>query len=138
MTSVFYGLSSVMLALLLCVLVFGSAALGIAVGRSLRRHQDRLREPFGMLQTALLGFVGLIMAFGLSLAVGRYESRRAALIEDTNSIGTTYLRAQTLAEPARSQSLALLKDYVDADIRLTGAVPGSGAQNRAAAAGEAI
>ena len=38
----------------------------------LRRHTDVLREPIGVLQAALLGLVGLILAFGLSLAVGRY------------------------------------------------------------------
>ena len=53
----------------------------------------------GSLQTALLGFVGLILAFGLALAVGRYETRRAIVVAEANAIGTTYLRAQTLAEP---------------------------------------
>ena len=61
-----------------------------------------------MLQGALLGFMGLVLAFGLSLALGRYENRRAAVVDDANAIGTTYLRAQTLSEPMRSRSLALL------------------------------
>ncbi len=50
-----------------------------------------------MIQGALLGFMGLVLAFGLSLALGRYEDRRAAVVDDANTIGTTYLRAQTLA-----------------------------------------
>ena len=78
-----------------------------------------------MLQAALLGVVGLILAFGLSLAVGRYESRRAAVVDDANAIGTTYLRAQLLAEPARSRSLALLREYADLALRLSDEVPGS-------------
>ena len=49
--------------------------------------------------------MGLVLAFGLSLALGRYEDRRAAVVDDANAIGTTYLRAQTLSEPMRSQSL---------------------------------
>ena len=53
----------------------------------------------------MLGLVGLVLAFGLSLAVGRYEARRAAVVDDANAIGTTYLRAQTLREPLRTQSL---------------------------------
>jgi hypothetical protein len=64
-----------------------------------------VREPFAALQAALLGVIGLILAFGLALAVGRYESRRAAVVEEANTIGTTYLRAQTLAEPSRTASL---------------------------------
>src|SRR3954463_12101098 len=36
---------------------------------------DTLREPLGVVQGALIGFMGLVLAFGLSLALGRYESR---------------------------------------------------------------
>jgi hypothetical protein len=42
-----------------------------------------------------------------------------------NAIGTTYLRAQTLPEPARTQSLDLLVRYTDASIALSESVPGS-------------
>src|SRR4051794_3185254 len=34
---------------------------------------------------------GLVLAFGLSLAVSRYESRRADVVNEANAIGTTYL-----------------------------------------------
>ena len=113
--------------------VFGVTALGLLLGRYLRRHSEVLREPFGVLQGALLGLVGLILAFGLTLAVGRYEARRAALVDDANSIGTTYLRAQMLAEPVRSRSLTTLVHYTDTDIRLSHAIPGSAAQRPARA-----
>jgi hypothetical protein len=73
----------------------------------------------------LLGFMGLILAFGLSLALGRYDARRVAIVDDANTIGTTYLRAQTLAEPYRSQSLSLLVAYTDVELRLTHEIPGS-------------
>jgi hypothetical protein len=114
---VFFRLSSWELALIIFAVVFGVTLLGLVAGRYLRRHSETLREPFGVLQAALLGLVALILAFGLSLAVGRYESRRVAVVDDANAIGTTYLRAQTLAEPARSRSLALLVRYTDTSIR---------------------
>jgi hypothetical protein len=71
--------------------------------------------------------VGLILAFGLSLAVGRYQDRRADVVADANTIGTAYLRAQTLPEPQRSRSLALLRSYNDLAIQITYQVPGSAA-----------
>ena len=80
-----------------------------------------------------LGVVGLILAFGLSLAVGRYEDRRAAVVADANAIGTTYLRAQLLAEPARTRSLALLRRYNDLALRMSHEVPNSAAMQRTAA-----
>jgi hypothetical protein len=46
----------------------------------------------------------LILAFGLSLAVGRYQDRRADVVADAITIGTTYLRAQTIHEAQRTTS----------------------------------
>jgi hypothetical protein len=104
----------------------------------LRHRSEALREPFAALQAALLGVVGLILAFGLALAVGRYESRRAAVVEDANTIGTTYLRAQTLAEPVRTRSLDLLARYTDTSIRLSDTIPNSAAADDAVADGQEL
>jgi hypothetical protein len=82
--------------------------------------------------------MGLVLAFGLSLAVGRYQDRRAAVVDDANTIGTTYLRAQTLAEPMRTRSLALLVEYTDAELRLTEEVPGTEAARQTVADGSAL
>jgi hypothetical protein len=129
----FFSLSSWALALVILAVVGAFTAAGVLLGRYLRKSSETLREPFGVLQAALLGVVGLILAFGLSLAVGRYESRRAAVVDDANAIGTTYLRAQFLSEPARSESLALLRRYTDLALRLSDQVPNSAAMRRTTA-----
>ena len=131
----FFQLTSLELALILLLAVLGATGLGVFLGRRVQHLSESLREPFGALQAASLGVVGLILAFGLSLAVSRYEDRRAAIVDEANSIGTTYLRAQLLTEPARSRSLALLTRYTDSAIRLSDYVPGS-SEERAAAADE--
>jgi len=130
---VFFSLPSWAVALIIFAVVGGAGLAGTIAGRYLRRHTDAVREPIGVLQGALLGVVGLILAFGLSLAVGRYEDRRAAVVADANTIGTTYLRAQMLAEPQRSQSLDLLRRYTDLAIRLSHEVPTSDAMKRTTA-----
>ena len=89
--------------------------------------------PFGVLQGALLGVVGLILAFGLSLAVGRYEDRRAATVDEANAIGTSYLRAQLIAEPARTKTLALFPRYTDLAIQISKEIPGSSGMRRTTA-----
>jgi len=124
---VFFSLSSWELGLLVFAVVGGASALGVLAGRYLRRHSERYREPIGAVQGALLGVVGLILAFGLSLAVGRYQDRRADVVTDANTIGTAYLRAQTIAEPQRSRSLTFLRSYNDLAIRITYEIPGSAA-----------
>jgi hypothetical protein len=119
---VFFRLSTWELWLIIAALVFGFVAVGYATGRVLRT-QETLREPVGIVQGAFFALVGLILAFGLTLALGRYDTRRAAVVDDADTIGTTYLRAQTLAEPMRSRSLQLLRQYTDASLELSKSVP---------------
>src|SRR5436190_5433309 len=126
----FFSLSSWAVALIIFAVVASVTGAGLLLGRHLRQHHETLREPFSVLQGALLGVVGLILAFGLSLAVGRYEDRRAAVVSDANAIGTTYLRAQLLAEPVRTRSLALLRRYNALALRISHEVPNSPAMRR--------
>jgi hypothetical protein len=135
---VFFSLPSWVVALLLLAVIGAATGLGYAIGHYLREHQATLREPFGVLQGALLGVVGLILAFGLTLAVGRYEDRRAATVDEANAIGTTYLRAQLIAEPARSRSIALLRSYTDLAIQISKEVPGSTGMRRTTASEGAL
>lgn len=118
----FFRLTTWELWLIIAGVVFGFVAVGYAAGRVLRT-QETLREPVGIVQGAFFALVGLVLAFGLTLALGRYDTRRQAVVDDADTIGTTYLRAQTLAEPMRSQSLQLLRQYTDASLELSHAVP---------------
>jgi hypothetical protein len=123
--ALFFSLDSWQLGLVIFAIVGGASLLGGLVGRHLRGHLQQHREGIGALQGALLGLVGLILAFALTLAVDRYQDRRADVVTDANTIGTAYLRAQTLAEPQRTRSLALLRTYNDLAIRLTYEIPGT-------------
>jgi hypothetical protein len=131
---VFYRLNSWELALIILAVIAAAVVAGHVAGRYLREHSNTLREPFGVLQAALLGVVGLILAFGLTLAVGRYQDRRAATVAEANAIGTTYLRAQLIAEPARTRSLDLLRRYTDLALQVSKEVPGSAGMARTTAA----
>jgi hypothetical protein len=135
---VFFSLPSWAVALIVFGVIGAATVVGYATGRYLREHQATLREPFGVLQGALLGVVGLILAFGLTLAVGRYEDRRAASVAEANAIGTTYLRGQLLAEPIRSRSLELLRRYTDLALRVSREVPGSDGMRRTTAAEDVL
>jgi hypothetical protein len=118
--------------------LLGATGFGIWFGRRFRHLSDHLKEPFGILQGALLGLVGLLLAFGLSLAVSRYESRRANIVSEANAIGTTFLRAQTLPEPMRSDSLELLIRYTRTAVSLSDHVPGSDSARAARASEEQL
>jgi len=134
----FFRLSTLEVGLILFAIVLGATAIGLFLGRWLRHRSEHLREPVGVLQAALLGLVGLILAFGLALAVGRYESRRTAVVDEANAIGTTYLRAQTLAEPMRTESLERLVRYTDTSIALSNSIPNSAKAQAAIADGQRL
>jgi len=118
------------LALLIFAALLGATAFGIFLGHRARHLSESLKEPFGILQGALLGLVGLLLAFGLSLAVSRYEDRRANVVTEANAIGTAYLRAQTLPEPIRSRSLDLLVRYTQTAIRVADHVRAAPARSK--------
>jgi hypothetical protein len=112
--------------LLLLAAVLGAAAgVVILIGRRVRRASEGHREPLGTVQGTILGLVALMLAFGLTMAVGRYEDRRSLVVTEADAIGTTYLRAQLITEPARTQSLDLLRLYAAEAVRFANSVPAS-------------
>ena len=121
----FFSLPSWVLLVALVVVVGGAIAIGIVVGRRLRARAGGGSEHVGVVQGALLGLVGLLLAFGMTMAVGRYEARRALVVKEANAIGTSYLRAQLLAEPYRAASLERYVEYADAAIVMSDEVPGT-------------
>ena len=131
----FFSLSTWQLALVLVSIMLGATILGLWLGSRVSERRENLRDPLGVVQGALLTLVALVLAFGLAMAVGRHDARRAAVVDDANAIGTAYLRAQTLSEPERGLSLQLLRDYTRESLNLSSSIPGSAAQERAIATG---
>jgi hypothetical protein len=134
----FFRLTTLELGLIFFAAILGATAIGVFLGRRVRHLSADLKEPFGVLQAALLGLVGLLLAFGLSLAVSRYEDRRANIVKEASAIDEAYLRAQTLAEPVRSRSLRLLVEYTRGAIHLSDQIPGSDEADAARADEERI
>jgi hypothetical protein len=65
--------------------------------------------------------LAFILAFTFGLAAARFDTRRQVLLDEANTIGTTYLRAGML--PERGEEVRrLLRDYVAA--RLEAVQPG--------------
>jgi hypothetical protein len=62
-----------------------------------------------------------MIGFTFSMALNRYDTRRSAVVDEANAIGTTDLRARMLPEPHASEVRKLLRDYVDIRIELSGA-----------------
>jgi hypothetical protein len=59
---------------------------------------------------ALLAFM---LAFTFQIVTGRYDTRKALLLDEVTNIRITYLRAGLLPEPFRSDNKKLLLEYTD-------------------------
>jgi hypothetical protein len=70
------------------------------------------------LRDGLFVLLSFLLGFTLSLADARYSERRALLVQEAVSIGTTYLRANTLSPLQRDHSRQLLREYADSRIEL--------------------
>jgi hypothetical protein len=123
----FFTLGTPGLVLLLTLAAGVSIAIGVRLGAWLRSRSPERQGSIGVIQGALFGLIGLLLAFGLSMAVGRYEHRRSAMVDEANAIDTVVLRAELLAEPFRSQSLTLLHPYTEASVQFSEVEPGSSA-----------
>ncbi|MGB7912672.1 MAG: hypothetical protein WCF59_10655, partial [Desulfobaccales bacterium] len=63
-----------------------------------RRSQETIGDhslaQIYTIQGATLGLLALLLGFTFSMAVSRYDARKQVVLEESNAIGTTFLRAQ--------------------------------------------
>ena len=104
------------------VLVLFCLRIGLLVGRRRQRDAQGKLEGPGAIVGAAMGLLAFMLAFTFNTAANRYDTRKALVIEESNAIGTTWLRAGFLGDPNRAAMRALLRDYVD--LRLNVALGG--------------
>jgi Protein of unknown function (DUF4239) len=99
----------------LALLVFFE--LGIRLGRLFQvpRDEERLQQTVSI-RDALMVLLSLLLGFTLAMALPRYDHRRELVVDEANAIGTTYLRAASLPQPAQDHIRDLLRRYVNARI----------------------
>jgi len=95
---------------------------GFRVGRWWQDRTPGEQEgPTSMIVGSILALLAFLLAVTMSMASDRFDTRRAIVLDEANSIGTTYLRAGYLPEPASSQIRTLLREYVPLRIVVTDA-----------------
>jgi hypothetical protein len=99
--------------LLFALIMLAVYEAGFRIGRW---HQERTpgeqEGPAGMLVGSILALLAFLLAVTMGMAADRFDARRAIVLSEANAIGTTYLRAGYLPEPASSRSRELLREYV--------------------------
>ncbi len=71
------------------------------------------------LEASILGLLALMISFTFAMALSRFDTRRDALLDEANTIGTTALRARLLPPPHSTETLKLLREYVQIRLDLS-------------------
>jgi hypothetical protein len=81
-----------------------------------RKNQDSAgsRAGLGTIDGAVFGLMGLLVAFTFSGAAARFDARRQLIGQETNAIGTAYLRIDLLPATAQPRLRNDFRNYVDA------------------------
>ncbi len=108
------------LGIITVVIVLMSVELGWRLGHFNRQRAEKEKEaPIGAVVGAALGLLAFLLAFTFGMAATRYDTRKSVVLQESNAIGTTYLRADLLPEPQRTEVRSLLREY--AALRVGGA-----------------
>jgi hypothetical protein len=76
------------------------------------RTPDEKEGPTGLIVGSILALLAFMLAVTMGMASDRFDTRRQLVLSEANAIGTTYLRAGYLTEPAATHARTLLREYV--------------------------
>lgn len=116
-----------LVALGLAAALFGAVLLVIESGRRIGARA-MARDPVGaragaVVNGAVFGLLGLLVAFTFSGAASRFDTRRQLVVEETNAIGTAYLRLDVLPATAQPALRARFREYLDSRLAAYRAMP---------------
>jgi hypothetical protein len=80
-------------------------------------------EGVGAVDGAVFALLGLLIAFTFSGAAARFDTRRQLIVEETNDIGTAYLRLDLLPSDAQPPLRESFRRYLDARIEVYRKLP---------------
>jgi hypothetical protein len=91
--------------------------------RRLAQDSEGARTGLSVVEGAVFGLMGLLLAFTFSGAASRFDARRQLVVEEANAIGTAYLRLDLLPESARSALRESFRRYVEARLEVYRKLP---------------
>jgi hypothetical protein len=98
--------------------------IGRRVGiRRIKEDSGTAGEGVGAIDGAVFALLGLLLAFTFSGASSRFDTRRQLIVEETNDIGTAYLRLDLLPPSAQPALRESFRRYLDARIEVYRKLP---------------
>ena len=116
----FYLTDHRLIALGMLALLLAACEIGYRRGLANVGAPDSLRPLMSGTGAAILGLLGLLLGFSLSMAIDRWDTRRDVIIEESNAIGTLSCARGSSRILFRGQLREALRAYSDARIALGG------------------
>lgn len=91
--------------------------------RRLAIDSEGARQGLGAVEGAVFALLGLLIAFTFSGAATRFDARRTLIVEETNDIGTAWLRLDLLPAEAQPLLRERFRRYVDARLEVYRKLP---------------
>jgi hypothetical protein len=91
---------------------------GFRTGRRLNAHRRELDGGSAVIEAAIFGLLGLLLAFSFSGGETRLDAKRELIVRETNAIGTAYLRLDLLPGNEQTEMRHLFRDYLDARLQV--------------------
>jgi hypothetical protein len=111
-----FALIALVLAGILFVGMLGMLEVGRRIGaRRLARDAEGSRSG-GVMDGAVFGLLGLLLAFTFSGAASRFDHRRNLIVDEANAIGTAWLRIDLLPSDAQPAIRDGFRRYLDARV----------------------
>jgi hypothetical protein len=86
-----YGANEWIIAFLLLVLMLAVDEAGFRLGRhAVSRTAEKTKSEISVVAGSIVGVLGLLLGFTMSMAVARFEARKQLVLEEANAIGTSY------------------------------------------------
>ena len=125
-----HGIFASLLAVGLFLGMLMLAEVGRRIGmRRLAQDPEGAEAGVGVVDGAVFALLGLLMAFTFSGAASRFDTRRQLIVEETNDIGTAYLRIDLLPVDAQPKLREKFRQYVDARLGVYRKMPDIAAAN---------
>lgn len=91
--------------------------------RRIKEDSQTATEGVGAIDGAVFALLGLLIAFTFSGASSRFDTRRQLIVEETNDIGTAYLRLDLLPADSQPALRESFRRYLDARLEIYRKLP---------------
>jgi hypothetical protein len=101
--------------------------LGFRIGRNVAKRVENAHEGTATIQAAVFALLGLLLGFTFANGISHLDQRRVLIIQESNAIGTAYLRLDLLPASRQPEMRQLFRQYLDARLAVYEKLPDLGA-----------